>query len=290
MNALPDTLRSRLLDRRRVLALLGAAGGTALLAACGSDAGTTSASTTAAAGTGSTAPATSTGSATTTPEAGTDTTAACAGEVTPSETGGPFPADGTNDNGAGAVADVLSDPRAVRSDIRADLDGTNVQEGVPFTLTMTVTDALTCAPLPGAAVYVWHCTKDGVYSAYDSSMLGGDYSERSYLRGVQIADERGTVTFTTILPGRYQGRAFHIHFEVYADADLSETNKVLTSQLAIDDDVIDSLYAAAGYEAALAADTSNDEDNIFSDGVATQLLSIGGDVASGLTGTITVAV
>src|SRR5689334_11680087 len=102
------------MNRRRVLTMLGGLG---VLAACGSDDSGSSA-TTAVAST-----------------AATPTTAASADlSATPGETGGPFPADGSNDNGDGEVANVLADPRSVRSDIRSDLDGSNTQEGVPMTL------------------------------------------------------------------------------------------------------------------------------------------------------------
>ena len=209
--------------------------------------------------------------------------------VTPGETGGPFPADGSNANGAGGIANVLADPRSVRQDLRADLDGTNVQEGVPMTLQVRVVDDATAQPLAGAAVYVWHCNRDGAYSAYQSRMLPQDESERSFLRGVQLTDAQGVVTFQTILPGRYQGRAFHIHFEVFADGTYAD--KLLTSQMAIDDAQIDALYAAAaGYEQALRTDTDNAADGVFGDGVDHQLLTVTGDPATGLVGTFTAVV
>jgi hypothetical protein len=53
--------------------------------------------------------------------------------------------------------------------------------------------------------------------------------------------------------------------------------------MAVDDELIDSLYADAdGYESALAADTDNSRDNVFADGVSNQLLTITGDTAQGL--------
>ena len=48
--------------------------------------------------------------------------------------------------------------------------------------------------------------------------------------------------------------------------------------------------AAAGYDDAVAADTNNADDGIFSDGVDDQLLTITGDVSSGLAASITVGV
>lgn len=272
------------MGRRRALGLLGL-GSVALLAACadGAASSTSSASSTGTADTSGSTPPTPTAAV------GPDTTAAVGsalGEVdastaTPGETGGPFPSDGSNDNGEGTVADVLHDPRAVRTDIRGDLDGSNVQVGVPLSLTVRTVAQGSGEPLAGAALYVWHCNRDGAYSQYSSAMAGGDYTDRSFLRGVQITDADGVCTFTTILPGRYQGRAFHIHFEVYADGTYAD--RLLTSQMAIDDDLVDSLYAqASGYEAALRNDTDNSRDNVFADGVEHQLLTVSGDVDGGL--------
>lgn len=299
------------LSRRRLLGLLGAAGGAVLLGCAGEDAATASgASTTAGPGgtaattgsssatpattgstTGSSAPAAAvTGSTATASTAAPSTSAAAVTscEAIPTETGGPFPADGTNQNGSGELANVLADSRVVRRDIRGDLDGTNVQDGVPMTLRMRVVDtAASCRAVAGAAVYVWHCNREGAYSAYNSNMNGGDRSDRSYLRGVQVTDADGYVTFSTILPGRYQGRAFHIHFEVYGSSDLSQSNKLLTSQVAAEDDKIDALYSTVGYGAAAAAVTHNDEDNVFRDGVELQLLTLSGDGA-GVTADIVV--
>lgn len=256
------------LGRRRLLALLGAAAGAVVVAACGDENSATGSSSSTAA------------SATT--DAGGSVDVA----VTPSETGGPFPSDGSNDNGEGEVANVLAEDGVIRADIRSDIGGTNVQDGVPMTLAVTVVDAATGTPAAGAAVYVWHCNRAGAYSQYRSSMLGGDYTDVTWLRGVQVTDANGVATFQTILPGRYQGRAAHIHFQVYADD--SYGSLLLTSQMAFDDVDVDALYTEAGYTDALAADTDNADDNVFGDGVEDQLLAITGDVTSALHATITV--
>jgi protocatechuate 3,4-dioxygenase beta subunit len=309
-----DTGRPHL-TRRHVLSLLGAGGGMILLGCTGDGGGGTSAATTStpsaadppsANPTGASSTTTGPPGATTTassaaatsptpgPPAGPATTSApseaCAPAETPGETGGPFPADGTNEDGAGALADVLHDPRALRSDIRSDLDGTNTQEGAAMTLRMRVVDAAGCTPRAGAAVYVWHCNRDGIYSAYSSAMNSGDQSDRTFLRGVQLTDEDGWATFRTVLPGRYAGRAFHIHFAVYASGDLAADGALLTSQIAIDDAVIDAVYAQLGYREAAANVTHNGDDGVFRDGVERQLMSLAGDASSGLVGSIVVGV
>ncbi len=275
-----NTSNTSLLSRRQTLGFLAAFG--AIAAACGSEAVKT-ATTTAT----PSAPDPTTAVDATLADA-TAATGVTGGTTTPDETGGPFPSDGSNDNGEGQTANVLADPRSVRQDIRADLDGGNVQEGAPFTLAMNVVSP-DGAPLAGAAVYVWHASREGIYSQYNSNMLGGDYTDFSWLRGVQITDAKGAVNFTSVFPGRYQGRAFHIHFEVFSDS--SYGTKLLTSQMAMDDDAVDAIYAAAsGYETSARNDTDNANDNVFSDGVDDQLMSVTGDAASGITGSFTAVV
>ena len=292
------SILTRIVDRRRALGLFSAAAGAAVFAACGSDrsasssagAGSTAATTSSTSGAadGSTTSTTSTRSEASTTSAVTEGVSNIDASVTPPEMAGPFPSDGTNDNGEGATANVLSDARVVRSDIRADFGDENLQAGVPMTLTVTVLDAATDLPKAGAAVYVWHCNQQGTYSQYNSPMLGGDFSDYSWLRGAQVADAKGNVTFQTILPGRYTGRAAHIHFEVFEDETYS--TKLLTSQMAFDDDDVDALYTAANYTEALASDTDNADDLVFSDGVEDQLLTITGDTSDGLTATMVVGI
>jgi protocatechuate 3,4-dioxygenase beta subunit len=50
----------------------------------------------------------------------------------------------------------------------------------------------------------------GVYSDISDQ----DTSGKKFLRGHQITDNNGTVRFTTIYPGWYQGRDIHIHDKV----------------------------------------------------------------------------
>jgi len=98
----------------------------------------------------------------------------------------------------------------VRSDITTSIGSfTGTADGVPTSISLTVLDSANgCAPLEGGAVYLWHADKDGHYSMYTAP-------DASYLRGVQVADANGTVTFQSIWPGCYDGRWPHVHFEVY---------------------------------------------------------------------------
>ena len=117
---------------------------------------------------------------------------------------------------------------------------------MPLTVTLTLLDnANGCVPLAGAAVYAWHCDRDGKYSLYDSGL-----ENENYLRGVQEADANGQVTFKTIYPGAYNGRWPHIHFEVFESMNnATAAGQVLAvSQIALTDAACREVYASAGYE------------------------------------------
>jgi protocatechuate 3,4-dioxygenase beta subunit len=253
---LMGTAVDRTFGRRRLLGILAGAGALTL-AGC-------AAASTGSSATGSTASSTGT-----------------AGAI-PEETAGPYPGDGTNG------PNVLTESGVVRSDIRSSfgsLSGT--AEGVPLTITLTVVDAAGGAALPGATVYLWHCDRDGAYSLYD-------VADQNYLRGVQVADASGVVSFTSTFPAAYSGRWPHAHFEVYSDlaAATNGDNATVTSQLALPQDACAAVYATDGYGASVRnlAQTSLASDMVFSDGYAAQLATVTGDVTSGMTATLTVGV
>jgi protocatechuate 3,4-dioxygenase beta subunit len=278
-----------LISRRRALRVIagGALSGIGLvaLAGCGSDdGGTTTSSSSAASASSSSAAAAATTTAAAATTADAVATVVC-GTTIPEETAGPFPGDGSNG------VNVLTESGIVRSDIRSSFDGaTGVAEGVPLTVTLTVVDnANGCVPLAGAAVYIWHCDRDGQYSMYADAI-----QDQNYLRGVQETDANGNVTFTTIYPAAYSGRWPHVHFEVYpsvADA-TAGTNLRATSQLALPQDACDIVYATAGYEQSVQnlASTSLDRDMVFGDGYDTQLATVTGSVDQGFVATLGVPV
>ncbi len=218
--------------------------------------------------------------------AGSTTSSTDALTEIPEETAGPYPGDGSNG------PDVLQESGIVRSDITTSIgESSGVAEGVPMTLDLTIMDlANDGAPFEGVAVYVWHCTREGGYSMYSEGV-----TEENFLRGVQIADEAGLVSYTSIFPACYDGRWPHIHFEVYPDPEsiTDVANVIATSQVALPQDVCETVYAEAGYEASIdnLARVSLDSDNVFSDdGGASQLATVTGDVAAGYTVTLTVGV
>ncbi|MER6284971.1 intradiol ring-cleavage dioxygenase [Streptomyces sviceus] len=217
---------------------------------------------------------------------GTSSSAAdCAG--VPEETAGPYPGDGSNG------VNVLKESGVVRGDITRSFGDSagGTAEGVPLTFTLTVVDAASgCGtPRKGAAVYVWHCDREGGYSLYTEGI-----TDENYLRGVQETDEKGRVTFTSVFPGCYTGRWPHIHFEVYGslrDA-TSATAITNTSQLALPKDVCETVYATAGYERSVdhLGRLSLESDSVFRDGHDQQLAAVRGSVEEGYTAVLTVAV
>jgi protocatechuate 3,4-dioxygenase beta subunit len=265
---------STLVHRRQALKFLGGAAVVAVAAACGSNNSSDSnASGTTTATTGSTS---STGAGSS--AAGSSTT------PIPEETAGPFPGDGTNG------PNVLTESGIVRRDIRSSFGSSSgTAAGVPATVKLTVLDSATGGAMPGAAVYLWHCDRDGNYSMYSQ-----DAADQNYLRGVQEAGSDGSVTFTTIFPAAYSGRWPHMHFEVYPS--LAEATKagtpVATSQLALPEDSCQLVFATDGYEQSVTnlARTSLASDMVFSDGVSQQTPTVTGNVTDGMTITLNVPI
>ena len=173
--------------------------------------------------------------------------AACA--VTPTETAGPFP----------SLVDLF------RTDIREG------KSGVPLALTVKVVNANSgCAAVPNANVEIWQCDATGNYSQY------GSQATQTYLRGIQTTDANGQVSFTTIYPGWYQGRATHIHLEVTING-----VSVKVTQIAFPESVNATVYASSVYASRGANPTSNASDGIFADSLSAELVTPTGDPANG---------
>jgi protocatechuate 3,4-dioxygenase beta subunit len=266
------------MNRRRALGLVGGVGALAALAACSTGTGTTA--------TGSSTSTTSSG---TSSSSGSSSTSSASADGTltevPDETGGPYPADGSNG------VNVLDDSGIVRSDIRSSFgSSTTTAAGVPLTVKLTVRDTSTGAAKTGAAVYLWHCDRDGQYSLYSRAV-----TSENYLRGVQETDATGTVTFTSIFPACYSGRWPHIHFEVYSSvADATSSGPIVkTSQIALPKETCDVVYATDGYSASVRnlSQVSLQSDNVFgNDAGIHQIALMSGDASSGYTAALTVGV
>ncbi len=210
--------------------------------------------------------------------------------IIPEETAGPYPGDGSNYNSNG-IANALSLSGIVRSDIRSSIGGaTGTAAGIPLTLTLQlVNTAGNCANLAGYAIYLWHCTRDGLYSMYSTGVTG-----ENFLRGVQQTDSNGKATFLTIFPGCYAGRMPHMHFEVYPSlaSATGAANKVKTSQIAFPTATCNDVYATSGYgnSAINLAAISFASDNVFSDGTEQQMASISGTTTNGYSASLVVGI
>lgn len=169
--------------------------------------------------------------------------------LSPNETAGPFP--------------IKTPSDLVRENIIAG------RAGVALLMTLTVQDQSNgCTPLAGVFVDVWHCDADGNYSEY------GTLIAQSFLRGRQTTDANGQVSFISIFPGWYPGRAPHIHVEVLDSND----NSIRVSQIAFPKNVCDTVYATVDYNGI--ADTSNSSDGVFAN-------SLDGNMADSVTGNTT---
>lgn len=272
-----EVMQRQALERRRLLRWVLAGAASLPLISCGGS----GASDTAATSTSGT-----TGSGTTT----TTTPASSACAVIPEETGGPYPADGTNTNG-GSIINVLNQSGVVRSDIRSSFNGaTGVAAGVPLTIRLQLVNAnASCASLAGYAIYLWHCDRDGLYSLYSSGVTA-----QNYLRGVQETDSSGSLSFTTIFPGCYAGRMPHVHFEVYPSLAkaAAASNRIKTSQFTFPLATLNEVYTASGYTSSVRnlAQISYATDNVFSDGTSLQMAGVTGNASDGYVVTLTIGV
>lgn len=251
-----------ILDRRKALSLAGLGASAFVLAACSSE-GSTTATSSASATTASASPSASA------------TAAATYGTEMPDETAGPYPGDGSNGQ------DVLEITGVERSNITTSIGSTEKVAGVPLTLKLQIIDmANGNKPMANAAVYLWHCDAQGNYSMYSEG-----YTDQTWLRGVQVTDAEGKVAFETIVPGCYAGRWPHFHFEVFTSIDdiVDSTKAILTSQMAVPQDVCDTVYALDAYSGSAAnlSQITLETDNIFSDGWDMQLLTLKGSTDTG---------
>lgn len=205
-----------------------------------------------ACGDSTTAPSDTSSSGTTT----TSTNSACV--VTPTETIGPYP----------SRTDMF------RSDVRESRSGTVLM------LTVRVVNAnSSCAPVSGADVEIWQCDAAGDYSQY------GSQTAATFLRGIQTTNAAGEVTFTTIYPGWYQGRATHIHVEATMSG-----RSVKVTQIAFPDEVSNAVHTQGVYASRGTNPTSTQSDSIFADSLASELVTPTGSPSAGYSATFQIAV
>jgi protocatechuate 3,4-dioxygenase beta subunit len=258
-------------QRRRMLHWLAGTALVAPLGACGGGGG-----------------ASGTAASTTTSDSAPVSSTSCT--ITPSETAGPYPGDGTN-TANGSLVNVLTQSGVERRDITGSFGtASGTAGGVALTVRLSLVNSTSsCAARANHAVYLWHCDALGRYSLYSSGA-----TTANYLRGVQVSDSTGVVEFTTIVPGCYAGRWPHMHFEIYSTlaSATSGSNDIKTSQLALPVAICNAVYATSAYTGSatnLAAITLA-SDGVFSDGVSTQMATVTGSVSAGYVATLQVSV
>lgn len=188
--------------------------------------------------------------------------------VSPEETIGPYP-DNTG---------MLNNPAFYRNDV------TEGRPGTPLTLNLTVVNVKSgCAPVADAAVEIWQCDASGNYSEYAQPGFNG--SGQTFLRGLQTTSSAGTASFSTIYPGWYNGRATHIHVNVYVNR-----QRVKVTQIAFPENVSAQVYGQGVYASKGQNTTTNARDNVFSDGANDELATIAGTIGTGLSASLTIGV
>jgi len=203
--------------------------------------------------------------------------------VSPTETEGPFPytTDGTTKS---EIANPLN-----RSDIRTNSSDGAIQTGLPLSVVITVVNVNnSCALVSNARVDIWHCNEVGYYSGYANqngglSGLAISYLGQNWLRGYQLTDTSGGAKFTTIYPGWYQGRATHIHFEVYVNNVMMKTTQLTFPEIISDAVHVTTLYSAHGINPI-----RNASDSVFGDSatdLAKEIFTMNGDTTNGYTAT-----
>ncbi|MCB2204580.1 T9SS type A sorting domain-containing protein [bacterium] len=176
------------------------------------------------------------------------------------------------------------DPGLLRSDIRLDTQNNVLHDGLPLDLTISVVN-VSCQPVAGVLVDIWHANRGGLYSGYVQPQ--GNTTNQNFLRGTQVTDEQGNCRFETIYPGWYPGRTTHIHFKVRLSS-----MAYVTSQFAFEDAVNADVYDTALYADRGQNTTTNASDGVFRDATPEHLLAeVEPDpVSGGYRGTYTIGI
>jgi protocatechuate 3,4-dioxygenase beta subunit len=173
-------------------------------------------------------------------------------------------------------------------------------------------------PLEGVDVYIWHTDAQGYYSGFGTR--GGDDEQNPdvpyagkpasgdldntdrFLRGVQTTDANGVVSFRSIFPGWYNGRALHIHFAAFKSGSTAASSRVeyndsnsgmkwlFTTQFYFDTEFAKSIHekndpykartSIAQYATALAANENGNSKLHFTSSLAGDTDGVGGIVTA----------
>ncbi|MDX3055948.1 intradiol ring-cleavage dioxygenase [Streptomyces sp. NE06-03E] len=201
--------------------------------------------------------------------------------------------------------------------------------GVPLVLRLRVVDTTTCRPVRDSAVEIWHCDASGVYSGYTDTGNGGGgdgggggeppteppgttppdgggggghatpTDGLTWLRGIQMTDRHGFVTFRTVFPGWYTGRAVHVHTKVHTGgartSDGYEGGRTChTGQFYFAESAVKATEGLAPYSGNTVTRVTLDEDMLYpGTGAQGGLLDLSYDrrhIERGVVGSLTMAV
>ncbi|MFD5559270.1 intradiol ring-cleavage dioxygenase [Kitasatospora griseola] len=205
--------------------------------------------------------------------------------------------------------------------------------GIPLLLVLRAVDSTTCKPVRNSAVEIWHCDASGVYSGYTRNGNGGGGTapgpmpsgppptdaptpppggpggaggghatptdDLTWLRGIQMTDHEGFVVFRTVFPGWYAGRAVHIHTKVHTGGSRTSDGYTgggtcHTGQFYFSEDSVKAAADSAPYSANTMTRTTLDQDFLYpgtgAQGGLLQLLYDTHHIERGVIGCITMAV
>ncbi|KAF2848267.1 aromatic compound dioxygenase [Plenodomus tracheiphilus IPT5] len=145
----------------------------------------------------------------------------------------------------------------IRKNVKED------QQGIDLYLEVQYIDITTCAPVPDLFVDIWNCNATGYYSGVESGQGG---LNTTFLRGIQGTDTDGVVSFETIFPGHYDGRAIHTHLLTKSNVTVRQNHTTQDGavthigQLFWPEELRSAVEATIPYNENTQAITSNDED------------------------------
>ncbi|KAF1921037.1 Intradiol ring-cleavage dioxygenase [Ampelomyces quisqualis] len=202
---------------------------------------------------------------------------------------------GNNSNSCILTPEVTQGPYWVQGELIRE-DVTESGEGVPLTLHIQIIDVNTCEPVPQAFLEIWNCNSTGVYSGVVANGNGNINDstnlDKTFLRGIQQSDDEGVVTFETLFPGHYTGRAVRLpglNATVNANETISGGSITHVGQMFFDQDLITLVETQGPYNSNTQVLTKNSDDKILAQEAGTvdpvvEYVLLGDNVSQGVFG------